>query len=147
MVQLFEFKKSKIAVGGHFGCPKMAITSEPVCPSMCCLVLAYGFRLSLDLFLKALHTRIAVAHNPCGSWAFLLNFGALSNILHYITHSALCPTISFVHTTLSYQYDCISNPFAEVEIIQSVMIESEDYQSSSGLSYVPQLHSLKHSVS
>jgi len=43
-----EFQKSKMAADGHLGYTKMAITSQPVCRSTWCLVLGWGFRLSLD---------------------------------------------------------------------------------------------------
>ena len=61
-----------MAADGHLGCPKMAITSQPICRSTWCLAIGRGFRLSLDLFPRGLHTRTAVARNPCVSWDFLL---------------------------------------------------------------------------
>jgi len=43
----------------------MTITSHPVCRSTSCLVLGWGLRLSLEFFPRDLHTRTAVARNPC----------------------------------------------------------------------------------
>jgi len=70
MVQLSK-SKSKTAADGHFGYTKMAI--DVMFGSIGC-----GFRLSLHLFsienksIWDLHTRTAVARNPCVSWLSVL---------------------------------------------------------------------------
>jgi len=64
-----------MAADGHLGYTKMAITSQPIkpfCRSAWCLVVWWGFWLSLVFYHRGLHTRAAVARNPCVSRAFLL---------------------------------------------------------------------------
>jgi len=95
----FEFQKSKMGACGHLGYTKMAITSQRLCRSTWYLVLGWGFRLSLDFYHRGLHTRTAVARNPCVSWAFLFDMSiqpihccariiiSLSNFfIHYCMH-------------------------------------------------------------
>jgi len=54
-----------MATNGHLGYTTMAITSQPVCRSTWCLVLGWGFRLSLDIyhraFIHALLSRVTLA--------------------------------------------------------------------------------------
>ena len=45
-----------------------------LCAVSRCLVVGWGFQLSLDFFPRGLHTRTAVMCNPCIGWAFLLSY-------------------------------------------------------------------------
>jgi len=54
MVQLSIFKNSRWQLTAILDIQKMAIISQPVCRTTSCLVLEWGFRLSLDFFARGL---------------------------------------------------------------------------------------------
>jgi len=66
-----RFDKIQDGSWRHLEYTKITITSQPVCRLTWCLDLEWGFRLSLDFYHGVLHTRTAVARNPCVSWDFL----------------------------------------------------------------------------
>jgi len=74
-----------MAVDGHLGYTKMAVTSQPVRRLTRRLVLLWGFRLSLDFYHRGLRTHTAVARNPGVSWTFFFIF-----FITFITYSGGC---------------------------------------------------------
>ena len=88
----------------------MAITLQPVWRSTWCLVLGWGFRLSLDFFSRGLQTRSAVARNPCVSYAFLLIQSTPQFQFHYwlIMWQTHC-VIELVNFTFFLTYQAARN--------------------------------------
>jgi len=58
-----------MAADGHLGCTKMAITSQ--LPIDVMFGSRVRFSAELRFYHRSLHTRTAVARNPCVSWALL----------------------------------------------------------------------------
>jgi len=102
----------------------------PLCHSTWCLVLGWGFRLSLVFYHWCLHTCTAVAHDPCVSWAFLFSIGVdVENAGYWCIYdtglhlSAFCGSCGCYRRTIGWKSHSSSTWTASLQVVCDIISE------------------------